>query len=404
MTGVPYPVVIAAIKEWIGGHKTMPSQSMEIDGQPAIKKASFADMCTMAFTELVSLAVTAGVSIVAGGSAGFDKFVDGLNPALKEPLAGLKDAVGKITDLVPGGTSFIDTIKETFINPIGESLDMFKAGFNGAESQLRAAAANLAGSGNDDLIAEFTNAADAFKNSTAGQIGGVIGKAVDDMKSWSDNLSIGGVTDLDPLSPTYNQFIPSNFKLTDAFNYVNNSSATLLSALRITDGPTLTDLVGTVVQKDLTTTLQSKIVKEQVARQAVIDDIAEKIAANPPVDDGNGGTTTTPFEVDPDKKAAWAAAQAEVVAAAAAVQARVDADKANVAMMLGQQTAVAAVGSAISEHGSISDPDMLSLYEETLHPNVKAAVTQLSPMAMAAMSTNVAVSNLDTGKTPGTYD
>ena len=352
----------------------------------------------MAFTELVSLAVTAGVSIVAGGSAGFDKFVDGLNPALKEPLAGLKDAVGKITDLVPGGTSFIDTIKETFINPIGESLDMFKAGFNGAESQLRAAAANLAGSGNDDLIAEFTNAADAFKNSTSGTIGGVIGKAVDDMKSWSDNLSLGG---------TFNEageFTASNFKLTDAFNYVNNSSATLLSALRITNGPTLTDLVGTVVQKDLTTTLQSKIVKEQVARQAVIDDIAEKIAANPPVDDGNGGTTTTPFEVDPDKKAAWAAAQAEVVAAAAAVQARVDADKANVAMMLGQQTAVAAVGSAISEHGSISDPDMLSLYEETLHPNVKAAVTQLSPMAMAAMSTNVAVSNLDTGKTPGTYD
>lgn len=395
---VEYPVVIMAIKEWIGGHKTMPSQSMEIDGQPAIKKASFADMCTMAFTELVSLAVTAGVSIVAGGSAGFDKFVDGLNPALKEPLAGLKDAVGKITDLVPGGTSFIDTIKETFINPIGESLDMFKAGFNGAESQLRAAAANLAGSGNDDLIAEFTNAADAFKNSTSGTIGGVIGKAVDDMKSWSDNLSLGG---------TFNEageFTASNFKLTDAFNYVNNSSATLLSALRITNGPTLTDLVGTVVQKDLTTTLQSKIVKEQVARQAVIDDIAEKIAANPPVDDGNGGTTTTPFEVDPDKKAAWAAAQAEVVAAAAAVQARVDADKANVAMMLGQQTAVAAVGSAISEHGSISDPDMLSLYEETLHPNVKAAVTQLSPMAMAAMSTNVAVSNLDTGKTPGTYD
>jgi len=398
MTGVPYPVVIAAIKEWIGGHKTMPSQSMEIDGQPAIKKASFADMCTMAFTELVSLAVTAGVSIVAGGSAGFDKFVDGLNPALKEPLAGLKDAVGKITDLVPGGTSFIDTIKETFINPIGESLDMFKAGFNGAEGTLRSAASQLAGSGNDDLIAEFTNAADAFKNSTAGTVGGVIGKAVDDMKSWSDNLSLGGTFD------DAGVFTPSNFKLTDAFNYVNNSSATLLSALRITDGPTLTDLVGTVVQKDLTTTLQSKIVKEEVARQAVLDDIAEKIAANPPVDDGNGGTTTTPFEVDPDKKAAWAAAQAEVVAAAAAVQARVDADKANVAMMLGQQTAVAAVGSAISEHGSISDPTMLSLYEETLHPNVKTAVTQLSPMAMAAMSTNVAVSNLDTGKTPGTYD
>ena len=389
---VEYPVVIMAIKEWIGGHKTMPSQSMEIDGQPAIKKASFSDMCTMAFTELVTLAVTAGISITAGGSAGFDKFVDGLNPALKEPLAGLKDAVGKITDLVPGGTSFIDTIKETFINPIGESLDMFKAGFNGAESQLRSAASALAGTGNEDLVAQFTDAADAFKNSTAGTIGGSIGAAVDNMKSWSDNLSLGG---------TFNDagvFTPSNFKLTDAFNYVNNSSATLLSALRITDGPTLTDLVGTVVQKDLTTTLQSKIVKEEVARTAVIDDINAKIAS------GGGGETPAPITVDPEKKAAWEAAHAEVLAAAAAVQARVDADKANVAKMLGQQTAVATIGAAISEHGSISDPDMLSLYEETLHPNVKNTVTKLSPMTMAAMNTNVSVANLNTGKTPGTYD
>ena len=386
---VEYPVVIMAIKEWIGGHKTMPSQSMEIDGQPAVKKASFADMCTMAFQDLVSLAVTAGVSITAGGSAGFDKFVDGLSPALKEPLAGLKDAVGSITDAVPGGTSFIDTIKTTVINPLGDAMNNFKLGFVGAEDSLRAAATSLEGTGNTDLIAKFNDAANSFST----QAGGIVGRAVDNVKSWSDNLSLGG---------TFNDagvFTPSNFKLTDAFNYVNNSSATLLSALRVTNGPTLTDLVGTLAQKDITNNLQAKVIKEQETRNAILVDINAQVAGYT----GSSGGAPTVI-IDPVKQAAWEAAHADLVEAAAAAQARVDQDKANVAMMLGQQTAVAAVGSVVADHGSITDADQLKLFEETIHPNIKSAVLQLSPMTNKAMTSNVTVANLNTGKTPGTYD
>ena len=51
MAGVSYPQMIAAFKTWYGQNKTQPSNSVEIDGQPAVRKSSFGEMLQAGLTD-----------------------------------------------------------------------------------------------------------------------------------------------------------------------------------------------------------------------------------------------------------------------------------------------------------------------------------------------------------------
>ena len=348
---VEYPVMIAAIKEWIGGHKTMPSGSVEIENQPAIKKASFSDMVTMAFTELVTLAATAGITFAVGGAEAFGKFFNGLNPALKAPLESLQGGFNSLTGSLP--TSMQDALtwgKETFINPIGTTLSDIRLGLTEGTDKL-----NVLSSFTSDpaQAAAFTSAANSYS--------GAVGQAIQNMKTWTDGLTLG--------SGDY------GFSLNDAFSAVNSSSTKTLELLGVTNAPTLTDFAGSLVKKDLTENMTASLTKEAAARAKM----EAELKAPPPVGYvGSAGEYQA--TVSPATYAEWLSAHEDVVASAQAINQQVLDDQQNVVQYTAKQSALGAIGSASLNLNSLSDPDQKELYASTLNPTIKSHVETLAPV------------------------
>lgn len=326
---VEYPQVIMAIKTWIGNHKTTPSPSSQIDGQDAVKKSGGMDYLKAAISDGISLAVSAGLAFTTGGAEGAGKYLDSLPPAVKEPILGLKDSLGKLTDGL-GTTSIGESFKSfssTFINPISESIEGFKAG-------LQLSSDNLT-----DLKTFYSQDAtiSAALDSASVTFGSTVKSALDAAKGWSDGLTLG----------------TGDYTLTNAISDTNDASAKFLEDyVGITKAPALTDLVGIVAKEDLMTNMNKSIIKEEEARKMDL--------------------------TVPENFAAWESARDEVYASAAAIQTEVDDNQAAVASLIQQQTVLDSIGQVSAIHSQIEDPEALAIYESTLHPNVRDTAVQFS--------------------------
>jgi len=328
---VEYPQVIMAIKTWMGNHKTTPSPSCQIDGKDAVRKSGGMDYLKAAISDGISAAVSAGLAFTTGGTEGVGKYLDSLPPAVKEPILGLKDSFGKLTDGL-GSTSIGESFKSfsgTFINPIAESLEGFKTG-------LQLSSDNL-----DSLKTFYSQdpTISAALDSASVSFGSTVKTAMDAAKSWSDSLTLG----------------TGDYTLTNAFNDVNDSSSKFLeNYVGITKAPALTDLVGIVAKQELITRMDSALIKEEEARALDL--------------------------TIPENFAAWEIARDEVFASADAIQQEVDDNQANIASMIQQQTVLDSIGQVANTHSQLTDPDQLALYESILHPNVKDTTRQFSTL------------------------
>jgi hypothetical protein len=328
---VEYPQVIMAIKQWMGNHKTTPSPSCQIDEKDAVRKSGGMDYLRAAISDGISFAVSAGLSFTTGGTEGVGKYLDSLPPAVKEPILALKDSFGKITGGL-GSTTIGESFKSfsgTFINPIAESLEGFKAG-------LQLSSDNL-----DSLKTFYSQdpTISAALDSASVSFGSTVKTAMDAAKSWSDSITLG----------------TGDYTITNAINDVNDSSSKFLeNYVGITKAPALTDLVGIVAKQELITTMDSALIKEEEAR-------AKDLTI-------------------PENFAAWEIARDEVFASAEAIQQEVDDNQAAIASMLQQQTVLDSIGQVASAHSQLTDPDQLALYESILHPNVKDTARQFSTL------------------------
>jgi hypothetical protein len=326
---VEYPQVIMAIKTWMGNHKTTPSPSSQIDGQDAVKKSGGMDYLRAAISDGISVAVSAGLAFTTGGAEGAGKYLDSLPPAVKEPILGLKDSLGKLTDGL-GSTSIGESFKSfssTFINPISDSIDGFKAGLNLSSTELT------------DLKTYYSQDAtiSSALDSASVQFGNIVRSGFDTVKSWSDGLTLG----------------TGDYTLTNAISDTNDASAKFLeNYVGITKAPALTDLVGIIAKDHLMTDLDNAIVKEKEAR---VKDLTV-----------------------PENFAAWESARDEVYATHAAIQEEVANNQAAVAKLVQQQTVLDGIGQVSAAHSQIEDPEALSIYESTLHPNVLSTTKQFS--------------------------
>ena len=326
---VEYPQVIMAIKTWMGNHKTTPSPSSQIDGQDAVKKSGGMDYLKAAISDGISMAVSAGLAFGTGGTEGAGKYLDSLPPAVREPIIGLKDSFGKITDSL-GSTSIGESFKSfssSFTNPIGEAIDGFKAG-------LQLSSDNL-----DSLKTFYSQDAtiSAALDSASVTFGSTIKTAMDAAKGWSDGLTLG----------------TGDYTLTNAISDTNDASAKFLeNYVGITAAPSLTDLVGIVAKQELITTMDSALIKEEEARALDL--------------------------TIPENFAAWELARDDVYSAGAAIQEEVDNNKAAVAAIVQQQTVLDGIGQVSAIHSQIEDPEALAIYESTLHPNVRDTAVQFS--------------------------
>jgi len=221
---VEYPVVIASIKEWVGKHKVKPASSVEVEGQPAVKKASFGDMLSMGLYELVSLAVAGGFALTTGGTTEFNKFFDSLDPALKEPLSALKGTFEGLTTNLPTGFQDAFTgFKDAFINPIAETFNGFRDGLTSTADELVVKQA---------IYADLQPTVAQQFGSTALDFGGWVKSGITSVKDYADGFTLG----------------TSEFSLGDALDAANNSTTKFLETyVGITNAPSITDLAGTLV-------------------------------------------------------------------------------------------------------------------------------------------------------------
>jgi hypothetical protein len=349
---VEYPQVILAIKTWIGQHKVTPSSSMEVDGQPAIKKAGFGDMLSMALGEIISFAAEAGLNFAVGDAAGLDKLVNNLPEGFREPL---KSVVGSIGEMKNSALNSIGIPSDAFTNPLADTISSFKSGLTLGTENLNAIRANL------DLSTGGTGFSD-FVNNAAESMGGYMKTAMDSMKSWTDTLSLG--TGDNP------------FRLTDAFSAVNSSSTKALELIGITKAPTLSELCGTLVNDEITKNFQTAFTKELSARL----EMQSLLPAAP-------GEGAPPPELSYEAKAAfekWKTAFGELEVAAVAIQTQVDSDQANVAALSKQDAAMDALMTASSTYANLEDPAQKALYESTLGAKVKGAAIALAPLTVVS--------------------
>ena len=344
---VEYPQVIMAIKTWMGNNKTTPSPSSQIDGQDAVKKSGGMDYLKAAISEGISMAISGGLSFATGGTEGFGKYLDSLPPAVREPIMGLKDSFGKITDGLGSttiGQSF-NSFTSTFTNPIAEAMEGFKTG-------LSLSSANL-----DSLKTFYSEdaAISSALDSASVSFGSTVRTAMDAAKSWSDSLTLG----------------TGDYTLTNAINDTNNSASKFLEDyVGITKAPTFTDLVGIVAKQDLITNMDAALIKEEEARALDL--------------------------TIPENFSAWEDARDAVYASAAAIQDEVDNNQAAIASMVQQQTVLDGIGQVSNMHSQIEDPAILAVYESTLHPNVRTTALQFSGL----LKQNSSVSEIPDIDTP----
>jgi galactitol-specific phosphotransferase system IIB component len=304
----------------------------------------------MALGEIISFAATAGLNFAVGDTAGLNKLVDELPEGFKGPLMSVVDSVSELKNAVFGQDG-VPT--GGFTNPFGEIIDGFKSGLEGAGTNLSALSDLAAGS--DPSITQYLTSA-------ATSAGGFMKDTMDAMKSWTDEITLGVVTDPDA----------TPFKLTDAFAAINNSSTKALELIGITQVPSLTDLCGTFVKDELRTNFESAFSKELVSRANLTDLM--------PVSPGEG---QPPPPMSTEAQAAfeaWKVDFEEVQAAAAAINTQITTDKATVASLNKQNSALDIITTTSATMNSLDDPEHKALYASTLGTNLKDVTTKLAPL------------------------
>ena len=399
MAGVSYPQMIAAFKTWYGQNKTRPSNSVEIDGQPAVRKSSFGEMLQAGLTQLGIQAALGGFEFIKGGPAGLTKFLDTLPKELSDPAKALAKSAGGAVDSLkstltgPGGliqeggnlAAFktaveggLQSVTDNFINPISDVLSGAKDALNGDISKL---------SGLQSLYANDPTLSGKFGEGLA-KLGTVVTGAIDKAKGWSDELTLG----------------TGDFKLTDAFDVVNSSHTKFMAQyLGIGDVPTLTSLVGTVARPDLYKDLVDA--KDQFEKELL--NLRKSSALKYPtvyIDDGMGGTTpmTNPEiaelglnTLSPADQAVlidsfdffkeqFDAAAASVETAGDAIASQVQSDQQNILVSLKAQNSLDDIGSISNTYVGITDPEQRALFESTVKPDILETTKAVAPLILKA--------------------
>ena len=399
MAGVSYPQMIAAFKTWYGQNKTRPSKSLIIDGQAAIRKASFGEMLQAGLTELGIQAALGGFEFLKGGPEGFDKFLSSLPKEVSEPAKALSKSAGDaVTSLKstltgpdglipPGGNlaAFKTTVEDgltsvtnNFINPISDVLSGTKDALNGDITKL---------SGLQSLYAGDTSLSGVFGDGVT-NLGIAVTGAIDKAKAWSDELTLGS----------------GDFSLTDAFDVINSQHTKFMAQyLGIGDVPTLTSLVGTIARPDLYKDLVDA--KDQLEEELL--NLRKSAALKYPeifIPDGEGGTRSEPnpeiAELGLDDlplpeqtalidnfdffKEQYESALTQVDSASNAIQTQVQSDQQNILITLKAQSSLDDLGSISNTYVGITDPAQRALFESTVKPDILETTKSLAPLISKA--------------------
>ena len=390
MTGTPYPVVIAAIKKWIGGHMTVAAQSIEVDGQPVMRKSGFGDLVAAALSDVISGAVSGGLALLQGGGE-FAKFFAELPGPVQSLLTDLKSGLNTIKGWIPDDVSNAFTnFQQVFINPVTDTITGFydglvngvqlHTGIDGQADTLNTAVSYL-GDTNSTIKTNLTFA------QTALQTGGEIHNSIVNFANFSGSLTIGTTLDADGIT-----VIPSTFKVSDAINAVNSGPSKILGLLNITDVPKLTDLVGTLVKTNLHDDMTAALINHDAKLLTL------KGLLTPPTiesfETGHGTSTRTiytpPSEAAQVAYNAWEQSFTALKETAAALNAQVESDKANIRSVQKDQEALVLFASLGSVQSDIKDPDQLALYQSTLSPTA-LSLTNLSSNLLNSTTTTPTV-------------
>jgi hypothetical protein len=401
MANVSYPQMIAAFKTWYGQNKTRPSKSVEIDGQPAVRKSSFSEMIVAGLTQLGFQALQGGFEFLKGGTEGLNKFLDTLPKEVAEPARALatsaSDAVNTIktgiNDLIPPGGDLaefkttvengLQSVTTNFINPISDTLTAVKASFTGDVAKLTELK-NLY-SGSDSQLSTLLQTG-------ATNLGSAVGGAIDKAKAWSDELTLG----------------TGDFSLTDAFEMVNNSSTELLSKVfGVIDTPSLTTIVGTLAKDNLMTDLVTANQKKEEAKENLRKAAAIKY---PEITiDLEGVPTTIPnpeialLDIDSlslaEKNAILAnydtyleefeTALDDVETATESIRTQVQTDQQNIVLTMTAQNSFDNIGSVASTYNSITDPEQKALFEKTINPTVRDTAKSVAPLMEQSVTVQI---------------
>ncbi len=395
MANVTYPQMIAAFKTWYGQNKTRPSPTVEIDGQPAVRKASFGEMVQAGLTQLATEAAAGGFEFLKGGPEGLNKFLETLPKEIAEPAKKLAETAGEavnsfkgtVDGLIPEGGNlsafkgaFEDTLKSinnNFINPLGDT-------FSGVRDALSGDASKLAG-----LQALYAN--DSSLSGLFGQgvtkLGTIVTGAVDGAKAWTDELTLG----------------TGDVSLGDIFGVVNNSSTEFMAKyLGIGEVPSLTGLIGTIAKPELVDNLLQTKKKEEAAELNLRKAAALKF---PTVPDEFGSLTLPNPEISAlgldtlpqaEKDAILAnfnnyvvefdEALSEVEAAGIALKQQVQTDQKNVLITMQASSVVDSYGSVANTLLSVTDPAQRAILESTIKPSVRDVSTSLVPVLERAQN------------------
>lgn len=409
MTGtVNFPLLIATLKKWYGENKTRPSPTVEIDGQPAVRKSSLGEMIQAGLTQLVTFAVTAGFEFATGGVDGFNKFVEGLPVELKAPVEALTKQAGELYNdfkegidaLIPPGSALSDfkdalegaygAVKEHLINPIADTAVAARAALTGDATTLSNLQTVYANSSNP-LVTVFTNG--------AATLGTKLYDAFGYLKDWTDELVLG-----------------DDFTLKDVLSYVNDAPTKFMATyLGIGEVPSLTNLAGSLVREDLIEKWSKTKEKEAEAnlklRQAAaikFPDITIDVEGIPTVitnPDIAVLDQTENYKVSSLTQEQKNAIEAQFNSLLTSYETvineldvigdeiidQVKTDQQNIVLITKAQSAIENIGGVANDLNNITDPAQKAIFEKTIKPEFLTDAKKLSPIMNITAGNNPTV-------------
>ncbi len=389
--------MIAAFKLWYGQNKTRPSPTVEIDGQPAVRKSSLGEMIQAGLIQLATFAATAGFEFATGGVEGFNKFVEGLPAELKAPVEALTKQAGElykdfkegIDALIPPNSALSEfkdalegaygAIKENLINPIADTAVAARAALTGDAATLSNLQTVYANSSNP-LVTVFTNGAST--------LGTKLYDAFGSLKDWTDELVLG-----------------DDFTLRDVLSYVNDAPTKFMATyLGIGEVPSLTTLAGSLVRQDLIENWSKTKEKEAEANLKLRQAAAIKFPDITIDVDGVPTVITNPdiavldqtenYKVSSLTQAQKNAIEAQFNSLLTSYETviseldvigdeivdQIKTDQQNIVLVTKAQYAVESLGSIANDLNNITDPVQKALYEKTIKPEVLADAKKLAPI------------------------
>lgn len=304
---------LGLIKTWLNDHKYTIAQTIEMEGQSAVRKASGKEMLMMLVNDLIGYGISAGISYLgAGGPAtlpGDTVGADGV--VIAGPLTQIFGNIGdKVTTMVQG---------------------WFGAGGTIAEAYSSVSSAVFQNPLTAPITEAFTKLADLAVDTIKADVGGLWKTAIDNFHDFTNVLS--GVTV--PGTEGYSL----GDAITAAGDYAKQGADAINSRVMDLTGIkkfSIVDLAGSLTKDNLMKDFNDKLLAYQVAK------------ADP---------LTTPQEL--------AAKELEVDYSAVALNDQVALDKSNYAYHVAQSNALDVVTKTGTLYNSMPD-EYKSLYASTL--------------------------------------